>query len=211
MARELPMEHRYLGDNSVTECFAFLFQHLAASPAWLSAHLGVEDPGGRRGPRSRHRSSCSCAATPRSCRTSWSCTASRPRSTRCATSTRGACRTALHIDWPAASWLSDVDSFFYVACYLRAWALETHLRRVLTERFGERWFEQREAGDFLQGAMEGRAAADGRRDARGADGRDARLLGAAGRPADRSAERLAPAPGCSIALRTVLRFACRFS
>ena len=44
-----------------------------------------------------------------------------------------------------------MDSFFYVACYLRAWALETHLRRVLTERFGERWFDQREAGDFLRG------------------------------------------------------------
>src|SRR6185437_4834797 len=58
---------------------------------------------------------------------------------------------ALHIDWPEGSWLSDVDSFFYAANYIRAWALETHVRRLVMERFGERWFDEREAGDFLRG------------------------------------------------------------
>ena len=33
------------------------------------------------------------------------------------------------------------------SCYLRAWALETHLRRHCVERFGPRWFESAEAGD----------------------------------------------------------------
>ena len=36
------------------------------------------------------------------------------------------------------TYLSDVDDGFYAANYLRAWALETHLRRHLRERFGER-------------------------------------------------------------------------
>ena len=40
----------------------------------------------------------------------------------------------------AATWLEDVDGGFYVACYLRAWALEAHWRAALRERFGERWF-----------------------------------------------------------------------
>jgi len=44
-----------------------------------------------------------------------------------------------------------VDSFFYAACYIRAWALETHLRRVLSDRFGEQWFDERVAGEFLKG------------------------------------------------------------
>ena len=47
---------------------------------------------------------------------------------------------ATRIRWPQAAWVSDVDAGFYVACYLRAWALETHWRRALRERFGERWF-----------------------------------------------------------------------
>ena len=43
-----------------------------------------------------------------------------------------------------------MDPFFYAAAYLRAWAFETHLRRELRERFGELWFEEREAGALLR-------------------------------------------------------------
>jgi hypothetical protein len=57
---------------------------------------------------------------------------------------------ATRVPWPQASWLSDVDSGFYAACYLRAWALEAIWRRALIERFGERWFERREAGEWLR-------------------------------------------------------------
>ncbi len=35
-------------------------------------------------------------------------------------------------------------------CYLRAWALETHWRRALRERFGERWWESGAAGGWLR-------------------------------------------------------------
>ena len=57
---------------------------------------------------------------------------------------------ALHVDWPAATWIADVDSFFYVARYLRAWAFEAALRRLLNDRFGERWFAEPEAGALLR-------------------------------------------------------------
>jgi hypothetical protein len=49
------------------------------------------------------------------------------------------------------AWLNDVDPFFYAARYLRAWALETHLRRLLSERFGDAWFDEAEAGELLRG------------------------------------------------------------
>ena len=38
----LPVEFRHLGDNSVTESFAFLFEHIAEDPAWLSRALGAD-------------------------------------------------------------------------------------------------------------------------------------------------------------------------
>jgi hypothetical protein len=57
---------------------------------------------------------------------------------------------ATRVEWPAVSWLDDVDEGFYVACYLRAWALETHWRRALRERFGERWWRSAEAGAWLR-------------------------------------------------------------
>jgi hypothetical protein len=57
---------------------------------------------------------------------------------------------ALHVEWPSTSWLADVDPFFYAARYLRAWAFETHLRRVMSERFGSAWFAAPEAGALLR-------------------------------------------------------------
>ena len=41
---ELAFEFRMLGDNSVTESFAFLLQHLVEEPRWMRKRLGVEDP-----------------------------------------------------------------------------------------------------------------------------------------------------------------------
>ena len=56
---------------------------------------------------------------------------------------------ATRVEWTPATWLEDVDGGFYVACYLRAWALEARWRAALSERFGERWFAERAAGEWL--------------------------------------------------------------
>jgi hypothetical protein len=57
---------------------------------------------------------------------------------------------ALSVEWPSRTWLSDVDGGFYVANYLRAWAFETRLRKLLRERFGPEWFSEPAAGDVLR-------------------------------------------------------------
>jgi len=43
---DLPAEYRYLGDNSVTESFAFLFDYLTNNPFWLKEVLGMDEPEG---------------------------------------------------------------------------------------------------------------------------------------------------------------------
>ena len=144
----LPFEHRYLGDNSVTEGFAFLFQHLTEDPLWLERRLGIDDP----------------AAIVEQARASKLVYLRRycakldyelvlqgegPLDGLDAVYAEKLSRAA-GVDWPRATWLSDVDPFFYAAAYLRAWALETHLRRELHERFGELWFEERAAGELLR-------------------------------------------------------------
>ena len=73
---------------------------------------------------------------------------------------------ALRVPWPRESWLADVDQGFYVACYLRAWALETRWRAALRERFGERWFESAAAGEWLRGLWRTGQRLDARRAAR---------------------------------------------
>jgi hypothetical protein len=57
---------------------------------------------------------------------------------------------ATGIEWPRETWLEDVDGGFYVAAYLRAWALEARWRQALRGRFGERWYAERDAGRWLR-------------------------------------------------------------
>ena len=46
--------------------------------------------------------------------------------------------------------LADVDDGYYCACYLRAWALESHVRAHLTREHGEDWFARPAAGEELK-------------------------------------------------------------
>ena len=158
----LPVEDRYLGDNSVTEGFAFLFEHLTSEPEWLRRRLGVEDPD----PIVRHERAARMVFLRRyASKLSYELElhGGGPIEGLDAVYARRL-SDAVHVEWPAVSWLSDVDSFFYVARYLRAWALETHLRSALRDRFGDAWFEETAAGTFLRelwSAGQGAAGGEG--------------------------------------------------
>jgi hypothetical protein len=144
----LPVEYRYLGDNSVTEGFAFLFQHLTEDPAWLERRLGIADPT----PVVEHARAAKLVFLRRYCaKIAYELELQGDREIDGLEDLYARrLSEAVHVDWPKAAWLSDVDAFFYVAAYLRAWALETHLRRELRERFGELWFEDPAAGAVLR-------------------------------------------------------------
>ena len=144
----LPVEYRYLGDNSVTEGFAFLFQHLTEDPVWLERRLGIDDPA----PVVEQARASKLVFLRRYCAKIGYELELQGEGEIEGLDELYARRLseAVHVGWPTASWLSDVDPFFYVAAYLRAWALETHLRRELRERFGELWFEDPDAGEVLR-------------------------------------------------------------
>jgi hypothetical protein len=147
---ELPFEFRYLGDNAITECFAFLFQHLIEDPEWLRLHLGIDDPapliGHARAQRMVYVRRYGAKLAYELELHGGTVAVGPELATRYSELLGG----ALRIEWPGQTFLSDVDPGFYCACYLRAWALETHLRAYLRERFGPAWFESREAGDALR-------------------------------------------------------------
>jgi hypothetical protein len=145
----LAFEFRHLGDNSVTESFAFLLEHLTESPEWLEARLGIVD-------------SADALAQARASKLLFLCRYAAkigyelelhgpsPDLNEMPQRYRELLEEATRLRWPEEPWLDDVDGGFYVACYLRAWALEAHWRRALVERFGERWFEVRAAGAWLR-------------------------------------------------------------
>lgn len=57
---------------------------------------------------------------------------------------------ATMVRYPRSDALSDLDDGFYVADYLRAWALEVLVREHLKTRFGNRWWSSRAAGALLR-------------------------------------------------------------
>ena len=148
----LPFEFRHLGDNSVTEGFAFLMEHLTEDPAWLRAVLGVEDPERLTAYTGFVRASKFVFLRRYGAKLSYELElhgAGRALDEMPALYSR-LLGEAVGVDWPAETYLADVDAGYYAANYLRAWAFETHLRGVLVERFGPEWFLSREAGDLLR-------------------------------------------------------------
>ncbi len=144
----LPFEYRYLGDNSVTEAYAFLLEGLTSDPAWLTGVLGYRE----HGDYLRHTAVQRLYYHRR-----YAAKLAYELRLHSGAGLDGAdavyadlLSDASRLPWPAATWLADVDQAFYVASYLRAWALETSLREHLRDRYGNRWFAQRAAGGLLR-------------------------------------------------------------
>jgi hypothetical protein len=55
------------------------------------------------------------------------------------------------IRYPAENYLSDMDSGFYSADYLRAWIRSAQLRQHLVNEVGEEWWRSPETGERLRG------------------------------------------------------------
>jgi hypothetical protein len=146
--RDLPVEARYLGDNSVTEGFAFLFEHLLSDPAWLHGQLDfgpvdeyvrftalqklffVRRYAAKLAYEIELHSGVPLDSLP----------------DRYSEHLSG----AVGVAYPRGDYLEDVDGGFYCTCYLRAWAFEAQLRDHLRTEFGSDWFRRRQAGDLLR-------------------------------------------------------------
>ena len=57
---------------------------------------------------------------------------------------------ATGIRYPRENYLSDMDSGFYSADYLRAWIRSAQLRRFLVGEVGEDWWRRPETGERLR-------------------------------------------------------------
>ncbi len=164
MAAELPFEARHLGDNSVTEGFAFVLEHVMHAGPWLKRYLGLSPAQlddylrfahferlhiiRRYGAKLAYELSLHMGGG----------AASAPGSDgarRLSERYREALHRAVLVDYPAEAYLADVDPGFYSARYLRAWMFEAQLRDLLEERFDEDWFRNPRAGTFLTGLWAG--------------------------------------------------------
>ncbi len=147
---ENAIEFKYLGEQTVTEVYAFLSEYLLVNQAWLRMKAGLTTSQIKDFVRYQafqrlfmirlyagmflYESELhSGAANPEKLYTQLvvktiGCVPYQPDEKR---------------------YLTSVDPLYYSASYLRAWFLEAQLNAELTARFGVNWFENREAGDFL--------------------------------------------------------------
>jgi hypothetical protein len=153
----LAFEFRHLGDNSVTESFAFLMEGLTASPEWLETILEAE---GGEAAIEHARAARLVMLRRYSAKLAYEVELHAPDADLSAMPDRYSelLSERIGVPWPRETWLSDVDPSFYAACYLRAWALEVDWRESLRDRFGGAWFTDPDAGAWLRGLW-----ADGQR------------------------------------------------
>ena len=154
MHAELQFEYRWLGDNSVTEGYAMLFDHRMQDPRWLARYASL-----------------SKAEVPRFLRSAGFEELQFLRR-YCA---KLIFETHLYggdVSWDAlpdlyvqlltdattfrydrADAFVDVDPQYYAARYLRAWQLQALVNETLTERFDEDWWRNPNAGPWVAGEL----------------------------------------------------------
>ena len=149
---ERPFADRWLGDNSVTEGFAMLWDHFTMNPAWLSRYtdlpskavktLEFELAVGELYLVRRYAA-----------KLSYELLLHRGEPVSIGSAYAERLTEATGFRYPEEDCLIDVDPGFYSARYLRAWQLESVLESSLTERFDSDWYRNPRAGVFLQHLM----------------------------------------------------------
>ncbi len=146
--RALPFTHRGLGDNSVTEGFAFVLEHVVYNPEWLRERLGVDDPAAYIA-FSRFQKLYMLRR--------YAAKLAYELNLHVDTNVRGHSKhyadrltAVLGARYAPEDYLFDVDDAFYAARYLRAWILEAQVRRYFEDGWGPRWFASPEAGARLR-------------------------------------------------------------
>ena len=150
MRADHPFEYRWLGDNSVTEGYAMLFDHLMMDRGWLTRYTDLGK--GRVQEFLRTMAFEELHFLRRYCAklryevelygggTSWSSLPALYADTLSA---------ATSFQYSRADAFVDVDPRFYSARYLRAWQLRALLADTLVERFNEDWFRNPAAGPWI--------------------------------------------------------------
>lgn len=150
MARALPFEFRWLGDNSVTEGYAMLFDHRLKDRGWLARYSGLDKkamPAFLRymGFEELHFVRRYCAkliyeSELHAERVSWDALPDLYVETLTG---------ATGFRYQRSDAFVDVDPRFYAARYLRAWQLQAVLDETLRQRFDEDWWRNPRAGPWM--------------------------------------------------------------
>jgi len=143
---QLPVEYKWLGDNSVTESFAFLLEYLLMDENWLEQNIKID----------KAEEYLSFATLYKllflrsyGARLSYEIKLHTKDLKGMDEVYRSTLESVLVYKHPINHYLITVDDGFYSAQYLQAWIFEAQLRNFLRKEYGDEWFNNREVGEFL--------------------------------------------------------------
>jgi hypothetical protein len=149
MRPTLPFEYRWLGDNSVTESFAMLFDHRLMDAGWLKRYTDL----GAGVPREYLRAA---AFDELHMLRRYAAKLLYEISLHGDASAAGAparyaerLTSATSFRYDEAQAFVDVDTRFYAARYLRAWQLQSVLGEALVQQFNDDWWRNPRAGPWM--------------------------------------------------------------
>jgi hypothetical protein len=151
---DYPFEFRWLGDNSVTEGYAMLFDHRMQDKGWLLRYTGLG--ANRVGKYLRAAAFEELHFLRRYCakflyeRALYSGEVPWSELPDLYVSLLS---KATGFEYNAADAFVDVDPRYYSARYLRAWQLQSVLNEELTARFDVDWFRNPSAGPWMVGEL----------------------------------------------------------
>ncbi len=154
MDPSLPFEHRWLGDNSITEGYAMLFDHRMKDRGWLARYTRLGNTDVPRYLRTagfeelqfirRYCAKLIYEVELYGGAVSWSALPDLYVETLTG---------ATGFKYQRADAFIDVDPRFYSARYLRAWQLQALLAETLVERFNADWWRNPKAGPWIVGEL----------------------------------------------------------
>lgn len=147
---DLPFEYRWLGDNSITESYAMLFDHRTQDAGWVKRYTEV--------PPARLRHFLRSAGFEELHFLRRYCAKLIYETQLYSGSVRWESLPDLYVQllsgatsfqYSPAEAFSDVDPRYYSARYLRAWQLQAVLNETLTERYDVDWWRNPRAGPWI--------------------------------------------------------------
>jgi hypothetical protein len=150
MNRALPFEYRWLGDNSVTEAYAMLFDHLIHDAGWLTRYTPLAS--GKLDAFMRSTAFGELHMLRRYAAKllyEIDLNGGKIPFDRLPQMYVERLTTATSFRYDPADAFVDVDPRYYSARYLRAWQLQSLLNETLIARFNEDWWRNPRAGPWL--------------------------------------------------------------
>jgi hypothetical protein len=146
----IDFEYKFLGDNAVTEGYAFAMENLMQNKEWLVYFLKMSSEDAREFVYFSNVSKLwFCRRYGGKLKYELVLHGSDPISGKDAIY-KEILVSANLMQYSGADYLKDVDDGFYCANYIRAWIFEAQLKDHMHQKFGHGWFRQKKAGDFLK-------------------------------------------------------------